>query len=157
MSASQIREIVLACENDTLNLGARFAQHISPPLIIWLEGDLGAGKTTFTRGLLNALGYNGAVKSPTYNIVETYPFNGFNLHHFDLYRFQSPEEWLDAGLDELITTDSIVLIEWPQLGGDLAPPADIILNITSNNSNGRTIQMSAATAHGTHTLDKITE
>ena len=112
MSATEVHEIFLADENDTLKLGERFAQLISPPLIIWLEGDLGAGKTTFTRGLLNALGYNGAVKSPTYNIVETYPFKGFNLHHFDLYRFQNPEEWLDAGLDELITADSIILIEW---------------------------------------------
>lgn len=156
MSATEVREIFLADENDTLKLGERFAQLISPPLIIWLEGDLGAGKTTFTRGLLNALGYNGAVKSPTYNIVETYPFKGFNLHHFDLYRFQNPEEWLDAGLDELITADSIILIEWPQLGGDLAPPADIILNITLNGS-GRTVQINTVTTNGTKTLNKITE
>lgn len=156
MSATEVREIFLADENDTLKLGERFAQLISPPLIIWLEGDLGAGKTTFTRGLLNALGYNGAVKSPTYNIVETYPFKGFNLHHFDLYRFQNPEEWLDAGLDELITADSIILIEWPQLGGDLAPPADIILNITIK-SSGRTVQINAVTTNGTKTLNKITE
>ena len=156
MSATEVREIFLADENDTLKLGERFAQLISPPLIIWLEGDLGAGKTTFTRGLLNALGYNGAVKSPTYNIVETYPFKGFNLHHFDLYRFQNPEEWLDAGLDELITADSIILIEWPQLGGDLAPPADIILNITIS-SSGRTVQINAVTAHGINILNKIIE
>ncbi|WP_369432376.1 tRNA (adenosine(37)-N6)-threonylcarbamoyltransferase complex ATPase subunit type 1 TsaE [Snodgrassella alvi] len=156
MSATEVREIFLADENDTLKLGERFAQLISPPLIIWLEGDLGAGKTTFTRGFLNALGYNGAVKSPTYNIVETYPFKGFNLHHFDLYRFQNPEEWLDAGLDELITADSIILMEWPQLGGDLAPPADIILNITIK-SSGRTVQINAVTTNGTKTLNKITE
>ena len=156
MSATEVREIFLADENDTLKLGERFAQLISPPLIIWLEGDLGAGKTTFTRGLLNALGYNGAVKSPTYNIVETYPFKSFNLHHFDLYRFQNPEEWLDAGLDELITADSIILIEWPQLGGNLAPPADIILNITINGSS-RTVQINAVTTNGTKTLNKITE
>lgn len=156
MSATEVREIFLADENDTLKLGERFAQLISPPLIIWLEGDLGAGKTTFTRGLLNALGYNGAVKSPTYNIVETYPFKGFNLHHFDLYRFQNPEEWLDAGLDELITADSIILMEWPQFGGDLAPPADIILNITIK-SSGRTVQINAVTTNGTKTLNKITE
>lgn len=156
MSATEVCEIFLADENDTLKLGERFAQLISPPLIIWLEGDLGAGKTTFTRGLLNALGYNGAVKSPTYNIVETYPFKGFNLHHFDLYRFQNPEEWLDAGLDELITADSIILIEWPQLGGDLAPPADIILNITIS-SSGRTVQINAVTAHGINILNKIIE
>ncbi|WP_370578991.1 tRNA (adenosine(37)-N6)-threonylcarbamoyltransferase complex ATPase subunit type 1 TsaE [Snodgrassella alvi] len=156
MSATEVREIFLADENDTLKLGERFAQLISPPLIIWLEGDLGAGKTTFTRGLLNALGYNGAVKSPTYNIVETYPFKSFNLHHFDLYRFQNPEEWLDAGLDELITADSIILMEWPQLGGDLAPPADIILNITIK-SSGRTVQINAVTTNGTKTLNKITE
>ncbi|MBI0067547.1 MULTISPECIES: tRNA (adenosine(37)-N6)-threonylcarbamoyltransferase complex ATPase subunit type 1 TsaE [unclassified Snodgrassella] len=156
MPASEIREFFLADENNTLQLSKCFAQHISSPLIIWLEGDLGAGKTTFTRGLLNALGYNGAVKSPTYNIVETYFFNGFNLNHFDLYRFQSPEEWLDAGLDELITADSINLIEWPQLGGDLAPPADIILNITVS-SSGRTVQINAVTAHGINILNKIIE
>lgn len=84
-----------------------------------------AGKTTLTRGLLRGLGYQGVVKSPTYAIVESYQLNQFTVHHFDLYRFASPNEWEDAGLDDLITNDSICLIEWPQQGGEWVPAADL--------------------------------
>lgn len=146
--------VILDREVDTIKLGAEFALNIRAPFIIWLQGDLGAGKTTFTRGLINAFGHHGSVKSPTYNIVESYPFQGFTINHFDLYRFQSPEEWLDAGLDEFITPESINLIEWPQLGEDFIPNPDIILNITSI-AHGRQADLLARTDHGKHILASI--
>jgi tRNA threonylcarbamoyladenosine biosynthesis protein TsaE len=154
MAVTENYAVILSSEADTLNLGADFASNITAPLIIWLQGDLGAGKTTFTRGLLNALGHHGAVKSPTYNIVECYFFQAFSVNHFDLYRFQTPDEWMDAGLDELITTNSISLIEWPQLGKDFVPQPDMILNIKTI-PVGRQAQLVAVTDHGKQNLDSI--
>ena len=107
----------LANEAATLDLGEAWSSRLNAPLVIYLEGDLGAGKTTLTRGILRGLGHRGPVKSPTYAIVESYPLKPFTLHHFDLYRFTTPEEWEDAGLDELFSANSVCLIEWPQQGG----------------------------------------
>lgn len=146
--------VILRSEAETLNLGADLATHINAPLIIWLQGDLGAGKTTLTRGLLLALGHHGAVKSPTYNIVESYSFPQFNVNHFDLYRFQTPEEWLDAGLDELIDSNSISLIEWPLQGEGYVPEPDIILNMMTI-AQGRQVQFIAVSDHGKQTLAPI--
>lgn len=146
--------VILRSEAETLNLGADLATHINAPLIIWLQGDLGAGKTTLTRGLLHALGHYGAVKSPTYNIVESYSFAQFNVNHFDLYRFQTPEEWLDAGLDELIDSNSISLIEWPLQGEGYVPEPDIILNMMTI-AQGRQVQFIALSDHGKQTLAPI--
>lgn len=142
-------------ETATLRLGAQLALHLKAPCIIWLQGDLGMGKTTFTRGLLQALGHQGAVKSPTYTLVESYRLPDFTLHHFDLYRFQTPEEWLDAGLDELITPDSIALIEWPLQGEAFTPPADITLTLLPDN-NGRQARLSAETCIGQQILTQLT-
>jgi len=109
----------------TQALGARLARVLEPGLSLWLCGDLGAGKTTLTRGLLRELGYGGRVKSPTYTLVELYPFSSFNLYHFDLYRFVDPDEWADAGFREYFSDTSICLVEWPEKGGDLLPEPDI--------------------------------
>ncbi len=120
----------LADEAATLALGQKAAQTLQAPLVIYLQGDLGAGKTTFTRGLLRGLGFAGSVKSPTYAIVESYELSCVTINHFDLYRFASPEEWHDAGLDDLFAEDAIHLIEWPLLGGDYVPQADIVMTFT---------------------------
>lgn len=139
-------------EEATLALGQSWAESISAPLVIYLQGDLGAGKTTFTRGLLRGLGYLGAVKSPTYAIVESYQFDCFCVHHFDLYRFQSPEEWLDSGLDELFDSHTISLIEWPQQGGEFVPVADITVKL-NNADGGRICILLAHTRKGQKSLD----
>ena len=99
----------LADEAASLAFAQQLANRLKPSLTVYLAGDLGAGKTTLTRGLLRAWGFEGTVKSPTYTIVESYELDGFKVEHFDLYRFQSPEEWLDAGLDELFDEHTIAL------------------------------------------------
>ena len=139
-------------EEATLQLGEEWSKQLSAPLTIYLEGGLGAGKTTLTRGILRGLGHTGAVKSPTYTIVESYPLDTFTLHHFDLYRFTMPEEWEDAGLDELFAPDSVCLIEWPQQGGEFTPPADITITLTYTDK-GRTCTFSAHTNQGRKSLE----
>ncbi|MBI5329044.1 MAG: tRNA (adenosine(37)-N6)-threonylcarbamoyltransferase complex ATPase subunit type 1 TsaE [Betaproteobacteria bacterium] len=109
----------------TLALGARLARGLTPGMAVWLSGDLGAGKTTLTRGLLRELGYEGRVKSPTYTLVELYGLSSFNLYHFDLYRFGSPDEWHEAGFREFFNDASVCLVEWPEKGGERLPAPDL--------------------------------
>lgn len=116
---------VLEDEAATLGLGAALAGVLQPGLTLYLHGDLGAGKTTLTRGLLRALGHKGPVRSPTYALVELYVISGYILYHFDFYRFNRPEEWLEAGLDEHFNPGTVCLVEWPEKAGNLLPPADI--------------------------------
>src|SRR6185369_7401985 len=87
-------------EAATQHFGAALAPRLRPGMVIFLEGDLGAGKTTLSRALIRALGHTGPVKSPTYALVEVYVFSSLYLYHFDFYRFESPEEFLDAGFGE---------------------------------------------------------
>ena len=143
---------LLADEAATLALGNSWAESLSAPLIVYLQGDLGAGKTTFTRGLLQGLRHQGAVKSPTYTIVESYPLDALIVHHFDLYRFSTPEEWEDAGLDELFSDKSVCLIEWPQQGGEYVPPADITVTL-SRSESGRICTLTAHTPLGRKSLE----
>lgn len=139
-------------EAATLAFGERTASLFRPPVVIHLQGNLGAGKTTFTRGLLCGLGHTGAVKSPTYAIVESYALPQTTVHHFDLYRFTSPEEWLDAGLDDLIP-NSIVLIEWAGQGGEYAPAPDYIIQLEPRD-NGRQCTLQACTPAAQKELDQ---
>lgn len=124
-------------ETATVAFAQQLAQHITAPMTIWLEGNLGAGKTTFVRHLLHALGHTGNVKSPTYSLVESYRLTHLDCHHFDLYRFADPEEWHDAGLTELFNPHSICLIEWPQNGGTYTPPPDLTLQLTPTENGTR--------------------
>ena len=144
--------VFLPDETATAAFAAAFSDGLSAPLTVWLEGGLGAGKTTFTRSLLRALGFEGTVKSPTYAIVESYPLPRFTLHHFDLYRFSAPEEWEDAGLDDLTGGNTVCLIEWPQKGGNFTPPADLTLTLT-HCANGRNAVLSAQTENGQRSLE----
>lgn len=105
--------LTLPDEAATLDLGRRLAAALRPGDVVWLEGDLGAGKTTLVRGLLRAAGDSGAVKSPTYTLVEVHPVSGIYFYHFDFYRFNQPEEYLDAGLDEYFSGNGVCLVEWP--------------------------------------------
>ena len=116
-------------EADTLALGAVLAAGLVPGMVIWLEGDLGAGKTTLVRGLLRAAGDSGPVKSPTYTLVEVHVVSGLNFYHFDFYRFNQAEEYLDAGLDEYFSESGICLVEWPDKAAPYLPAADMRIEL----------------------------
>lgn len=121
--------LVLNNEEDTQNLAQVLAQHFTAG-VIYLIGDLGAGKTTLTRYWLQSMGHQGAVKSPTYTLVEPYSIHGKDIFHFDLYRLNDPYELELMGIrDYLETPDALFLFEWPSKGGDEIPGADLIINI----------------------------
>lgn len=149
-------KLPLADEAATLSLGARLATVVRPGMTVWLVGDLGAGKTTLTRGLLRALGYAGRVKSPTYTLVEIYPFSSFNLYHFDLYRFVDPEEWEDAGFREYFNRQSICLVEWPEKGGAILPPPDLEIRLEVD-GDGRRASMRGMTEEGRRCVAGLSE
>jgi tRNA threonylcarbamoyladenosine biosynthesis protein TsaE len=153
MGINHTSEYDLPDEAATLAFAARFASVLEPGLVITLQGDLGTGKTTFTRGLLAGLGYRGRVKSPTYTLVESYPFNRFTVHHFDLYRFADPEEWDDAGFREYFGTDTVCLVEWPDKARDLLPPADLELTLEVSGT-GRHYRFTALTEAGNTCLTR---
>ncbi|KUM00016.1 tRNA (adenosine(37)-N6)-threonylcarbamoyltransferase complex ATPase subunit type 1 TsaE [Chromobacterium subtsugae] len=154
MDDTSVHSGSLPDEGATLALGAAFAAAAAPGLTVQLHGDLGAGKTTFTRGLLRALGHAGKVKSPTYTLVESYALNEYSVHHFDLYRFADPEEWNDAGFSEYFGQDSLCLVEWPDKAGDLLPPADIVLELAVA-GEGRTYHFKAQTQTGQSCLNRL--
>lgn len=124
--------IDLPNEAATAALATRIANHINAGDVVYLQGELGAGKTTFTRHFAAALGVTGRIKSPTYTLVESYELEGkwagTTLHHFDLYRIGEPREWFDAGFDEYINSNTITLIEWPSQADGALPAATIELN-----------------------------
>jgi tRNA threonylcarbamoyladenosine biosynthesis protein TsaE len=122
--------------------------------LLTLHGELGAGKTTFTRHLLQALGVEGSIKSPTYALVELYEAQpgpggaGFPVSHFDFYRFEDPQEWEDAGLRELVAGPGLKLVEWPEMAGSLLPRADLAIHIALGEDDRRSIRFDALSPRG---------
>lgn len=135
---SEPAELNLADVAASEKLGAQLASCLAPGLVIYLQGDLGAGKTTLVRALLYSLGHRGPVKSPTYALVEVYVISRLYLYHFDFYRFMTPEEFSDAGLGEYFRKDSICLVEWPDKAAGYVPPADLVLTLRHDDNNGDT-------------------
>ena len=125
--APMTRSFALPDEAATAALGAALARILPRDrrLRVYLVGDLGAGKTTLVRSVLRALGYTGTVRSPTYTLVELHVVSGLHLYHFDFYRFTTPDEFLEAGLDEYFNEAAICLLEWPNRAAPFVPPADI--------------------------------
>ena len=120
---------------------------------IELHGDLGAGKTTFVRHLLGALGVAGRIKSPTYAVVEPHATpDGLAVSHFDFYRFNDPREWEDAGFRDLFAAPGLKLAEWPEKAAGLLPPADLVLHIGLQGADARALRLSAPTALGAELL-----
>ncbi|MFN2308796.1 MAG: tRNA (adenosine(37)-N6)-threonylcarbamoyltransferase complex ATPase subunit type 1 TsaE [Gammaproteobacteria bacterium] len=122
-------------------LGAALARDAPVGLRIYLVGDLGAGKTTLVRGFLRGLGYRGGVRSPTYTLVEPYEFpdgsTGRTVYHLDLYRLGDPEELEWIGIRDLLDARSMMLVEWPERGHGVLPPADLELGIAYQGSGRR--------------------
>jgi tRNA threonylcarbamoyladenosine biosynthesis protein TsaE len=151
--------VFLPDDDATLEFGKRLASVLAPGRVIYLVGELGAGKTTLVRGILRGLGYNGRVKSPTYTLAESYPIQRpgeaeWTLLHFDLYRMHDPREWLDAGFREIDDAATLRLIEWPERGAGYLPPADLQLTFTIPDE-GRTLQCTATRPAGEQTLEAL--
>lgn len=142
----------LADEAATLAFGARLAPEMSAGTTLYLEGELGAGKTTLVRGLLRALGYAGRVKSPTYTLAEIYSLPAFELYHFDLYRLHDPREWLDAGFRDVADGAVVSLVEWPEKAAGWLPAPDLVVRLTVA-AEGREIECEAASARGARMME----
>ena len=112
----------------TADAGARLAPGLAPGMLVTLSGELGAGKTTLVRGMLRRLGWAGSVKSPTYTLLEHYVVSSLYFYHFDLYRFEDPEEWDRAGFSEYLRPDTVCVLEWPERAAGWLPPGDIELH-----------------------------
>jgi tRNA threonylcarbamoyladenosine biosynthesis protein TsaE len=140
-------------------VGAKLATGLAGGMVITLSGDLGTGKTTLVRGALRALGWREAVKSPTYTLVEYYPFSSLYFYHFDFYRFEDPQEWETAGLAECFRDDSVCAIEWPERVPGLLPEPDVALTFSlpaDPHAPGRRLLLDARTLSGERCLSAMT-
>jgi tRNA threonylcarbamoyladenosine biosynthesis protein TsaE len=124
------------CQNETemLALGATLAARLSPGKLIFLQGELGAGKTTLVQGVLRGLGYEQSVKSPTFTLVESYELRDFTAHHFDLYRITHYDELETLGFRDYVSRENVCLIEWPEKASGYLPTPDILVTITYQNT-----------------------
>ncbi|WP_436278394.1 tRNA (adenosine(37)-N6)-threonylcarbamoyltransferase complex ATPase subunit type 1 TsaE [Ottowia thiooxydans] len=150
-------EIYWSSESDTSTFANRLAT--LPGLrnaYLELHGDLGAGKTTFVRHLLRALGVSGRVKSPTYAVVEPHETpDGLSIWHFDFYRFNDPQEWEDAGFRDLFASNGLKLAEWPEKAADLLPPPDLALIIDVMPGEVRRVGLRASTPLGIQLMEGL--
>jgi tRNA threonylcarbamoyladenosine biosynthesis protein TsaE len=127
-------------EDAMLSYGEALARTLPRTGIVFLEGDLGAGKTTLARGILRGLGFTGHVKSPTYTLVEPYGFSGIRVYHFDFYRIKDPRELEFIGLEEILDEDALKLIEWPERAEGQLPAADVVIR-TRRKDAGRIVEV----------------
>ena len=135
----RVRRETLADEAATLALGARLAATLGDALV-FLKGDLGAGKTTLTRGVLRALGHSGAVKSPTYTLLEPYEVGTRKIYHFDFYRINDPDELDFIGIDELVEEAALKIVEWPERAAGRLPEPDVTVCFHIHD-HGRTVEV----------------
>lgn len=160
-------EYVLADEGATVALGENIAkvvlgqndaqsnpQQHQQSLVVFLNGDLGAGKTTLTRGFVRGMGHKGNVKSPTYTLVEPYELLPWQVYHFDLYRLSDPEELEYMGIRDYFTDHCCCFIEWPEKGAGVLANADIIINIVYKGEQ-RLIDLQACSSRGEGVLQQL--
>lgn len=152
--------VSLPNESATATLGRCLAKLLLPGMVVWLDGDLGAGKTSLVRSMLRALGHEGPVKSPTYTLVEVYVVSSIYFYHFDFYRFNQPEEFEDAGLGEYFQKNAICLVEWPAKAAGYVPAPDLELTFyfgsdTESQNNGRLVEIRAGSQEGRACLGEL--
>ena len=146
--------LFLADEEAMVALGQRISQVTQGAGLIFLEGDLGAGKTTLSRGIIRGLGHTGAVKSPTFTLVEPYEIGDVRAFHFDLYRLVDPEELEFMGIRDYFGADTLCLVEWPEKGEGWLPAPDLEITLTYVNEQ-REAQIVARTAIGEAILERL--
>lgn len=137
---SRTESIFLADFTATEKYGEQLAQRLDKAALVFLHGQLGAGKTTLVRGILRALGHTAAVKSPTYTLLEPYELADWTVYHFDFYRINDPQELDFIGLDELLDAQAVKLIEWPERAQDRLPAPDVEI-LLSLEGEGRRIEI----------------
>lgn len=163
----KLNEIHLSSEEDTAHFAKMLADGLSNllplnvPINCWLIGELGTGKTTFTRHLLKSLGHSGKVKSPTYNLCEPYKIQlnhgQLEVNHFDLYRMTHPKEWEESGFRDTLSNPELSLIEWPQKAEGTLPQPDLTIHLDYLDENSRTINVEAYSNIGKKLIEQISE
>jgi tRNA threonylcarbamoyladenosine biosynthesis protein TsaE len=138
----------------TTDLGGRLARCVPARAVVYLQGDLGAGKTTLARALLRGLGVSGPVRSPTYTLIERYATDAGEVAHLDLYRIVDPEELLYLGLDDLAAGARLWLVEWPERGRGALPPPDLCARLSVRDA-GRRVEFEAMTSDGVAWLQHL--
>jgi len=153
-----VSELTLPLGNEqaTAVLATQLATHCQQGAVLYLQGDLGTGKTTFSRYLLQALGHQGVVKSPTYTLVETYQLAGLTVYHFDLYRLHDAEELEFMGIRDYFNQQSLCLIEWPERGEGFLPLPDLRIQLTQQGEL-RTLRLTATSQPGSKIITILTD
>ena len=143
-------------EGAVAELASRFSECLETPAVIYLQGDLGAGKTTFARAYVHALGFEGYVKSPSYGLLETYDVGDQRVLHLDLYRIEDPEELEYLALRDLFDSQTALLVEWPERGIDHLPKPDLVLEFGENDET-RFIRCRTCSSHGRELSEKVSK
>lgn len=141
-------------EAELKGLAQRFSLQLGQGGVVLLQGDLGAGKTTFARALLKALGVGERIKSPTYSLIESYRIGDLHAHHLDLYRIADADELEWLGLPDLLDASSLLLIEWPERGAGALPPADLAFRF-EHAGERRNVAVSAKSSRGRDWLSEL--
>lgn len=147
----------LADESATVAFGGAIAAAINAlgqGISLHLDGELGAGKTTLSRGIVTGLGHQGKVKSPTYTLVEPYELDGWNVYHFDLYRLSDPEELEFMGIRDYFSSQAVCIIEWPERGEGMLPKADLLVELVYVEQH-RQITLTSRTDKGASVLQSL--
>jgi tRNA threonylcarbamoyladenosine biosynthesis protein TsaE len=151
-----VLDVPVIDEDAMVALGSRLGESLAAGSVVYLIGELGMGKTTLARGVLRNRGHHGAVKSPTYTLVEPYELEPVPVYHFDLYRLGDPEELEFMGIRDYFDGVSLVLVEWPERGRGVLPPADLVVTITAEDG-GRRLRITAPSDRGEQCLTALVD